>query len=184
MSGYVYLVRNRDLYMIGRTTNLENKFKSISPDEIIKTIKSDNPTTFQARLFRRYKSQRIPDTEYFRLTTDQLSDCIDQLSSKSSLPKTLGAEIGIAMTGSILLLFISSTALIYLGKGIFSSIAFSSLIGSIPMWIIFLLGNFGGYDNSDLPLFSSLLNRFKALFIALSITSISYTIYHLKFILN
>ena len=180
MKGYVYLVRNADLYMIGITTNLETKFKKLSPDEIVKTIKVENTKTFQARLFRRYKAKRVPDTEYFRFNNEQLLDCIDQLSTNSSLPKTLGEEVLIGGTGSILLILIFSIILIYLGKDVFYSLGISFLIGSIPMWIIFVFGNFGGYDISDLPLFSSWLNRIKAFFIAISITSISYTLFHLN----
>ena len=180
MSDYVYLVRNGDLYMIGRTSNLESKIKNLSPDEIIKTIEVDNSKTFQARLFRRYKAKRIPDTDYFRLNEEQLSDCINQLRPISSLPRTLSAEVGIGLTGSIILISFFSILFLYLGKGIFNSLAFSLLIGSLPMWIIFLLGNFGGYDINDLSLFSSWMNRLKAFAIAISITSLSYTFFHLN----
>ena len=177
MSGYVYLIRNGDLYMIGRAANLEAKIKSLSPDEIIKTIKVDNPKTFQARLFRRYKSKRVPDTEYFRLNSDQLADCFNQLGSNSFMPTTLGAEINIAFTASLLLSISFFIIFFYMGNGILNSLSECLVIASLPMWLLFILGDFGGYDITDLPLFTSWLNRIKALIIALSITSISYTIF-------
>ncbi|WP_320664256.1 GIY-YIG nuclease family protein [Prochlorococcus sp. MIT 1223] len=174
MSGYVYLVRNADLYMIGRTNELEKKIKSLKPDEIIKTLKVDDPRYLQARLFRRYKSKRIPDTNYFRLTNDQLVDCSNHLSSKGYLPSTLAAEVTIGLTASLLLFVIAFVIAMCLGKGLANSFAFSLPIGSIPMWSLFFIGSFGGYDIKDLPLFSSWINRAKALVYAIIITSFSY----------
>tara|TARA_Y100001968_G_scaffold121683_1_gene110715 strand:+ start:3277 stop:3813 length:537 start_codon:yes stop_codon:yes gene_type:complete len=174
MSGYVYLIRNGDLYMIGRANNLKDKILGLTPDEIIKIKRVDNPKNFQARLFRKYKSERVPDTDYFRLNKQQLLDCIKKLSTNSNLPKTIGGEIRIAITGSILLSIFFSTLLIYLTKEIFLSIAISFLIGSIPMWIVFVLGNFGGYDVDDLPLFSSLFNRITALILAIVMSSLAF----------
>ena len=176
MADYLYLIRNNDLYKIGITDNLIKKFKILNPDEIIKTIKLDDPKSFQARLFRRYKSDRVPDTEYFRLSREQLSDCVNQFSSKGILPSTLGAEFDITLSGSALLIFFSVIISYYFRRDITNSLSLSFGIGSIPMWGLFLFGNFGGYDNNDLPLFSSLGNRFKALIFAISTTSIAYTI--------
>ena len=42
MSGFVYLIRNKDLYKIGITKNLEQRMKQLKPDQIIKTVKTDN----------------------------------------------------------------------------------------------------------------------------------------------
>ena len=174
MSGYLYLIRNGDLYQIGRTINLERKIKNINPDEILKTVKLDNPKSFQVRLFRRYKSKRVPETEYFRLTKEEIADCILQMGSKRILPIRLEEEVKICFTGSIFLIFISFITLIYVGNGFLYGISISLFIGSVPMWLLFILGNFGGYDVKDLSLFSSWANRLKALFIAIPITALAY----------
>jgi len=44
------------------------------------------------------------------------------------------------------------------------------------MIILFITGSFGGYFAEDISLFSLITNRIKALFIALAMLSISYTI--------
>tara|TARA_Y100001968_G_scaffold217938_1_gene200587 strand:- start:66536 stop:67078 length:543 start_codon:yes stop_codon:yes gene_type:complete len=175
MAGYVYLVRNKDLFKIGRTNNLQRIFKSLKPDEIVKTLETEYPRALEARLLRRYKSKRIPDSEYFRLSKKQVLDCKRQLGAKGSLPSTLGAEVSIGLTGSFLLIFATSFTLLYFGQGLFHGIAYALFLGSIPMWVLFILGNFGGYDINDLPLFSSWTNRLKALFFAVLISLIAYS---------
>ena len=42
MSGFVYLIRNKDLYKIGITQNLEQRMKALKPDEIISTLETDD----------------------------------------------------------------------------------------------------------------------------------------------
>ena len=42
MSGFVYLIRNKDLYKIGITQNLEQRMKALKPDEILSTMKTEN----------------------------------------------------------------------------------------------------------------------------------------------
>ena len=177
MSSYVYLIRNGDLYKIGKTNNLQQQIKTLKPDEIIKTIEASDSRSLEARLFRRYKTQRIPGSAYFRLSKDQLADCKKQLSSRGAIPRSLSAEVSISLTASILLMVISSSIELYLGIGLFKSFSLAFLIGSIPMWSLFFLGNFGGYDVTDLPIFSSWINRIKALFFGVSITCIAYMFY-------
>tara|TARA_Y100001968_G_scaffold261100_1_gene248881 strand:- start:58 stop:603 length:546 start_codon:yes stop_codon:yes gene_type:complete len=177
MSGYVFVIRSGDLYRIGITNNLKQKFKSLKPDEIVKTIKAENPKLLQARLFRRYKSNRLPDSDFFRLTTKQVSDCLQQMGSNANLPKPLSVEVDISLTASFLLVIFTSICFAYFGKNLLLSLSFSLLIGSIPMWILFLLGNFGGYDISDLPLFSSWLNRLKAFLFAILTTFFAYKLF-------
>ena len=38
MKGYVYLIRNKDLYKIGITKNINKRMKALKPDEIIKVF--------------------------------------------------------------------------------------------------------------------------------------------------
>ena len=177
MMGYVYLVRNGDLYKIGIANNLQKELKLIKPDEIIKTFEADHPKSIEARLLRRYKSKRIPDSNYFRLSKEQLNDCKRQLGRAGGLPQTLGAEFSIGLSGSIILLIITFLASLYIGKGLLSSFALGMSLGSLPMWSLFILGNFGGYDVADLPLFTSWINRIKAFLLALAITVIAYMTY-------
>ena len=75
MSGWVYLIRNKDLYKIGITQNLEQRMKALKPDEILKTVQTENYEELEKELHKKYKDVRIPQTEYFRLTESQLDNC-------------------------------------------------------------------------------------------------------------
>ena len=35
MSGWLYLIRNRDLYKIGITKNFENRMRQLKPDKVV-----------------------------------------------------------------------------------------------------------------------------------------------------
>ena len=85
MSGWVYLIRNgADLYKIGRTQNLEQRMKTLKPDEIISTLETENYEQLEKKLHKKYKAVRVPQTEYFRLDDSQLSDCKSQLNNAES----------------------------------------------------------------------------------------------------
>ena len=70
--GFVYLIRNQDIFKIGITENLLNRMSQLDPDEIIDVIKCSNFRELERDLHRDYKECRIPQTEYFRLTENQL----------------------------------------------------------------------------------------------------------------
>ena len=70
--GFVYLIRNQDIFKIGITENLLNRMSQLEPDEIIDVIKCSNFRELEKDLHREYKNCRIPQTEYFRLDEMQL----------------------------------------------------------------------------------------------------------------
>ena len=67
MSGWLYLIRNRDLYKIGITKNFENRMKQLKPDNVVAKFYTDDFVKLERELHNRYKNLRIPQTEYFRL---------------------------------------------------------------------------------------------------------------------
>tara|TARA_B100000700_G_C14844527_1_gene760875 strand:+ start:197 stop:787 length:591 start_codon:yes stop_codon:yes gene_type:complete len=75
MVGWVYLIRNKDLYKIGITRNLKQRIKQLNPDGVLATRQTNNFISLEKALHKRYKDVRIPQTEYFRLTKSQLNDC-------------------------------------------------------------------------------------------------------------
>ena len=79
--GFVYLIRNQDIYKIGITENLLNRMSQLEPDEIIDTIKCSNFREVEKDLHREYKDYRIPQTEYFRLTEKQVLEVSRKLKS-------------------------------------------------------------------------------------------------------
>ena len=95
MSGYVYLIRVGDLYRIDKTDNLQKKIKKLNPDELLFSILTKEPETLKARLLRKYRYQRSPETGYLRLSKRQLSDCQKQFELRGNIPHTLDAEVSI-----------------------------------------------------------------------------------------
>ena len=84
MVGWVYLIRNKDLYKIGITRNLKQRIKQLNPDGVLATLQTNNFISLEKALHKRYKDVRIPQTEYFRLTQAQLNDCKKMLEGKNS----------------------------------------------------------------------------------------------------
>ncbi len=84
MSGFVYLIRNKDLYKIGITQNLEQRMKALKPDEILSTMQAENYEDLEKQLHKKYSDVRIPQTEYFRLSFSQATECKEFLDSYSA----------------------------------------------------------------------------------------------------
>ena len=66
--GFVYFIKNEDIYKIGITDNLLRRLNQLKPDEVINTVRCTNYETLEKQLHKKFKNQRIPQTEYFRLT--------------------------------------------------------------------------------------------------------------------
>ena len=176
MAGFIYLVKKKDLFMIGRTNDIEKEMKRIRPDELITTSLQDYPEAFEARLLRRYRDTRLPDSGYFQFTEKQLIDCKNQFGIMSKVPKTLGEDFYIALTACILIAAISGILFIRLRISFLLSTSVLLLLSSIPMWLLFILGNFGGYFSNDIRLFSACFNRLRALLVATFLSLIAYFI--------
>ena len=97
MAAYVYLIKKKNFFSIGKTKDLQKEIKKVRPDEVICSLKVDYPQAFEARLLRRYKSSRLPGSPYFQLTEFQLNDCKKQFSIKRKFSKGLGEEFFVAL---------------------------------------------------------------------------------------
>ena len=177
MAGFVYLMKNGDLYKIGCATNLKSEARKMKPGEIIYSFKTNDPKSFQVRLLRIYKKKRIPDTNYFRLSESEVNNCKKHLEGKSNFPKSLNDELRIGLNGSLLCATITFMISFLINKMFIFSFFLSLLFASLPMWSLAILGSFGGYDTDDLSLFSTVSNRLKGLLIAISMISVSYVLY-------
>ena len=71
--GYVYFVRNGDLYKIGITSNLLRRMTQLEPDEILNVVRCTNYQELEKDLHGLFKEVRLPQTEYFRLSEGQVS---------------------------------------------------------------------------------------------------------------
>lgn len=70
--GYVYFIRNQDLYKIGITKDLKRRMDELKPDEIINTVRCKNSREVEKDLHDTFKDYRLPQTEYFRLDSAQI----------------------------------------------------------------------------------------------------------------
>ena len=180
MSGYVYLIRVGDLYRIGKTDNLKRKIRKLKPDELLTSIMTMEPETLEARLLRKYKSQRIPETGYLMLSKRQINECKKQFELKGNIPHTLDAEVSITLFASFLLFFVNALILNYLNLGFLKAISYSFCVASLPMIVLFITGSFGGYFSEDLALFSLFTNRIKGFFMAIAMIAMAYLMFQLS----
>ena len=104
MSGWLYLIRNRDLYKIGITKNFDNRMRQLKPDNIEAKFYTRDFVKLEKELHNRYKDLRIPQTEYFRLENYHLKE-IKQRISKLDYPMSLTLEILVRSIFTILLTF-------------------------------------------------------------------------------
>ena len=71
--GFVYLIRNQELYKIGITSNLLRRMEQLKPDEALNVVRCKNVKELEKEIHRQFKEFRIPQTEYFRFTPEQVS---------------------------------------------------------------------------------------------------------------
>ena len=92
MSGWIYLIRNQDLYKIGITKNLENRMRQLKPDNIVAKLYTRDYINLEKELHSRYRKYRIPQTEYFRLENHHIKE-IQQRISLVEFPRILVLSI-------------------------------------------------------------------------------------------
>ena len=113
MSGWLYLIRNRDLYKIGITKNFENRMLQLKPDHVVAKHYTSDFVKLERELHNRYKKFRIPQTEYFRLENYHLKE-IKQIFSRLNYPMSITLSIFIQSLLLILLIFVLIFIFIYL----------------------------------------------------------------------
>ena len=78
--GFVYLIRNDDIYKIGITDNLLRRFKQLKPDEVLNVVRCSNYESLEKELHKKFKANRIPQTEYFRLDKNKIEQVNDEMT--------------------------------------------------------------------------------------------------------
>ena len=106
-SGWLYLIRNGDLYKIGITKNINNRMHQLKPDNVIAKLYSLHFKKLEKELHKKYKDVRIPQTEYFRLNNSQIKE-IKKRISKFDYPINITFHLFIKSICLILLLFLIS----------------------------------------------------------------------------
>ena len=72
--GYVYLIRNQDIYKVGITQNMLQRMDQLKPDELLDSVRCSNFRELEKEIHKEFKVCRIPQTEYFRLDKKQISE--------------------------------------------------------------------------------------------------------------
>ena len=103
MSGWLYLIRNRDLYKIGITKNFENRMRQLKPDNVVAKFYTADFMKLERELHNRYKKLRIPQTEYFRLENSHIKEIKKRIYI---LNYPLSLTFGICIKSILFLLFI------------------------------------------------------------------------------
>lgn len=70
--GYVYFMRNGDLFKIGITLNLLRRISELKPDELLDVVRCINYVELERQLHSEYRSLRLPQSEYFRLNDEHV----------------------------------------------------------------------------------------------------------------
>jgi len=82
---WVYLIRNGDLYKIGRTDNLERRMHELRPDQQVEALQTNRSHEVEKELHNRFGAKRIPQTEYFRLSQNDVAAVQALLGGASSV---------------------------------------------------------------------------------------------------
>ena len=127
MCGWLYLIKNGDLYKIGITKNVDKRMRQLRPDSIVAKLYSSRFREIEREFHKRYKNVRIPQTEYFRLDQKQIKE-IKQRISKLSYPKSMLFSIFIDVTSVIIILFVLLNIFISLTTNDIKNTLFNSLL--------------------------------------------------------
>ena len=84
MSSYVYLIQNGDLFNIGVTSNLERARIELRPGELLAFSITENPQSVIKNLRKTYVDNRLPSSDYYRLSNSQVKECCSFLEGDNS----------------------------------------------------------------------------------------------------
>ena len=105
MYGWLYIIKNGDLCKIGITKDIDKRMSQLKPDYIISKIYSNDFKELEKEFHMTFKSERIPQTEYFRLDHMQIRE-IKQRIRNLSYPRGITLSIFVNSTFLLLILFI------------------------------------------------------------------------------
>ena len=153
MSGWLYLIKNGDLYKIGITRNLDNRMRQLKPDTIVAKLYTSDFKNLEKKLHKKYINVRIPQTEYFRLDAFQITE-IKQIFSNFYYPWSINLEIIINSFFLTLVLFLTVLFIINLTINNIDDVIFITLLWmeKISLCISFL--NLSNKSNKYLSLFN------------------------------
>lgn len=81
--GFVYFIRNKDIYKIGITQNMLQRIDQLKPDELLDSVRCSNYKELEKEIHSKFKGCRIPQTEYFRLDKEEINQIHQMLRVKA-----------------------------------------------------------------------------------------------------
>ena len=84
MTSYVYLIQNGDLFNIGYTNNLERTRIDLRPGELLAFSKDEEPEILMKNIRKMYVDNRLPCSDYYRLSNSQVKELRSLLNVKGS----------------------------------------------------------------------------------------------------
>jgi len=84
MVSYVYLIQNGDLFNIGLTNNLERTRIDLRPGELVAFLITEEPGPLIKNLRKIYVDNRLPGSDYYRLSNSQVNECRSILEVEGS----------------------------------------------------------------------------------------------------
>ena len=158
MKGWLYIIKNGDLYKIGITRNFDNRMRQLKPDNIVAKLYTSDFKNLEKKLHKKYIDVRIPQTEYFRLDGFQIRE-IKQIISNFYYPCSINFQILINSFFLILVLFLIVLFIINLNINDIDDVLFITLLWmeKISLYISFL--NLFNKSNKYLSLFNELRFR-------------------------
>ena len=84
MASYVYLIQNGDLFNIGFTNNLERTRIELRPGQLISFSITEKPESLIKNLRNTYVDNRLPGSDYYRLSNSQVNECRSFLEGDGS----------------------------------------------------------------------------------------------------
>ena len=85
MLGFVYFIRQGEVYEIGQTTNLLVRIRELKPDEILNVIRCSNYLKLELELYASFEDCRIPKTNRFRFNAEQIESVHLIIRAKSQI---------------------------------------------------------------------------------------------------
>jgi len=158
MSGWLYIIKNGDLYKIGITKNIEQRMRQLRPDYIVSKLYSSDFRQLEREFHKRYKNVRIPQTEYFRLDHMQIR-AIKIRINELSYPKRIVFCIFFKSSCLVIILFLSIFLLIYLFINEIYNVLFISLLSMERISFLFSFISFFLESKKYLSLFNELKFR-------------------------
>ena len=127
MRGWLYLIKNGDLYKIGITKNYNQRMRQLRPEKVIVKLYTSEFKQLERELHKRYKNVRIPQTEYFRLDPMHIRE-IKKRISLFYYPKSITIVIFIKAFCLLFVLFFIIILFISLTVNDLNNILFRSIL--------------------------------------------------------